>query len=112
MHELSIAQSILAIAENAAPKGGVITAVRLQVGELSGIERQALEFALSIIKKDTVLDKAEVEIDAVEGEAECRSCGTVFPLHALGTPCPQCAGYSLNVLKGREMRVVNLLVEE
>ena len=56
MHELSIAQSIISIAENAAPKDHSthITSVGLQIGELSGIEIESLKFALSVIKK---LDK-------------------------------------------------------
>lgn len=113
MHELSIAQSVLSIAENAAPKGGaVVTGVRLQVGELSGVEIEALRFALSVIKKDTLLHKAVVDIEVVAGEAECSGCQAVFPIHSFGTSCPKCNSYSMKILKGRELRVKNILVEE
>lgn len=114
MHELSIAQSILDIAEKAAPqdKNAVITSVSLQVGELSGVEIDALKFALSIIKKDTLLDKADLKIDVVRGEAECRQCHTVFAVPSFGTCCPQCSSYSMNILKGRELRVLNIVVDE
>ncbi len=112
MHELSIAQSIMSIAENAAPESAVITAVNLQIGELSGIEIEALKFALSIIKEHTILTKAEVHIETVEGEAQCNICNTIFPLHAYGTSCPYCGSYSMTILKGKEMRILNLIVEE
>lgn len=114
MHELSIAQSILDIAEKAAPQGSkaVITSVGLQVGELSGVEIDALQFALSIIKKDTLLDKADLRIDVVKGEAECRQCQTVFAVPSFGTCCPRCSSYSMNILKGRELRVLNIVVDE
>lgn len=114
MHELSIAQSILDIAEKAAPpdKKVVITSVGLQVGELSGVEVDALQFALSIIKKDTILDKAELQIEVVRGEALCSRCHTVFAMPSFGTCCPRCSGYSMTLLKGRELRVLNIVVDE
>ncbi|MBK5271828.1 MAG: hydrogenase maturation nickel metallochaperone HypA [Bacteroidia bacterium] len=114
MHELSIAQSILAIAENSAPKNSnaVVTGVNLQIGELSGIEIETLEFALSIIKENTVLQKADVNIEIIKGEAQCSDCNTIFPISSFGTCCPQCGGYSMKILKGREMRVLNLIVNE
>jgi len=114
MHELSVAQSILSIAENSAPKkpSTVITRINLQIGELSGIEIEALKFALSIIKKDTVLENAEVDIDVIRGEAECPQCKTIFTMHYYGACCPNCKNYFIHVTKGREMKVVNLTVEE
>ena len=70
MHELSIAHSILSIAEKAVPKndGAVVTGVNLQIGELSGVEIESMKFDFSIIKEDTILEKAELLIDIIEGE--------------------------------------------
>jgi len=114
MHELSIARSILEIAENAAPKNehAVITGVGLQIGELSGIEIEPLRFALSVIKEDTILEHADLNIEIVPGEAECTQCKTVFPIHHFGTCCPQCGSYFINIVKGREMKVLNIFVDE
>lgn len=114
MHELSIAQSIVSIAENAAPRDrrAHITNVEVQIGELSGIEIESLKFALSVIKKDTLLKDAELDIEVVEGEAECPNCRTVFPMHYFGCSCPRCGNYFIKVLKGREMRVLNITVDE
>ena len=114
MHELSIAQSILSIAENAVPGNctAQVTSVALQIGELSGIEVESLKFAFSVIREDTRLSKADLTIQVVEGEAECSQCQTTFPIHSYGTCCPECAGYSMKILKGREMRVLNIEVDE
>lgn len=114
MHELSIAQSIVSIAENAAPKDhhAHITSVGLQIGELSGIEIESLKFALSVIKKDTVLNDADLDIEIIEGQAECPNCRTVFPMHYFGCSCPDCGNYFIKVLKGREMKVLNITVDE
>lgn len=112
MHELSIAQSILTIAENAAPNHSTITSIGLQIGELSGIEVESLRFALSVIKKDTILEKAELNIEVIRGEAECPQCKTVFPMHYFGACCPNCNNYFIHVRKGREMKVLNIMVDE
>ena len=114
MHELSIAHSILSIAEKAVPKNdrAVVTGVNLQIGELSGVEIESLKFAFSVIKENTLLEKAELIIDIIEGEAVCQKCNTIFPLHSYGTCCPKCNSYSLKIIKGREMRVLNIVVDE
>lgn len=114
MHELSIAHSILSIAENAVPKdnNAVVTGIGLQIGELSGIEIESLKFAFSIIKSDTILNKSELAIEIIKGEAACTACKTVFPISAYGTCCPACKSYSMKILKGREMKVLNIVVDE
>jgi hydrogenase nickel incorporation protein HypA/HybF len=114
MHELSIAQSIIAIAENAVPENNkaAVTGVTLQIGELSSIEIESLEFAFSIIKTDTILQNAELNIQIIKGEAECSVCKTVFPSVTFGICCPLCKSYDVKILKGREMRVLNIVVED
>jgi hydrogenase nickel incorporation protein HypA/HybF len=112
MHELSIAQSILSIAQKAAPPDGIISGVNLQVGELSSIEIDSLKFAFSAIKEDTVLQQAILDIEIIPGEAQCTDCNTVFHLPAYGTPCPQCQGFALRITKGREMKVLSITIEE
>lgn len=114
MHELSIAQSIIKLAENALPPNEEVqvSAVRIQVGELSGIEIDPLQFSFSIIKANTRLHNATLEIEIVLGEAHCNTCQKPFHLSALGNTCPVCNGYSLQITKGKEMKVMNILVDE
>ena len=114
MHELSIAQSILSIAENAVPKDNKapVTSIGLQIGELSGIEIESLKFAFSIIRSDTIFNRSVLEIEIIKGEAECSACKTVFPISAYGTCCPACKSYSMKILKGREMKVLHIVVDE
>lgn len=114
MHELSIAHSILSIAEKAVPADSkaVVTGVGLQIGQLSGIEISSLEFAFSVIKEGTLLQDAELTIEIINGEAACNECNTIFPLSTYGTGCPECKSYSMKILKGREMRVLNIVTDE
>jgi hydrogenase nickel incorporation protein HypA/HybF len=114
MHELSIAQSILSIAEASIPADseGVVTTVSLKIGGLSSIEIESLLFAFCIIKKDTKLQNAELGIEIIQGEAECLECGTVFPVNGYGTCCPQCKRYASKILRGKELQVLSITIDE
>lgn len=114
MHELSIAQSILTIAKNAVPQNcnASVSSVGLQIGELSSIEIESLEFAFSVLKVDTIFKNAELNIELVKGEAECNECKTVFPARSYISCCPDCHSFSKKIIMGREMRVLNIVVEE
>ncbi|MBN8688564.1 MAG: hydrogenase maturation nickel metallochaperone HypA [Chitinophagales bacterium] len=114
MHELSIAHSILSIAERSFPAEatGFIHAVNIQVGELSSIDTEALLFAFSAIRSGTVLERAVLQIETIPGEARCSDCGTVYHLDSFGKACPHCQGYLVNILQGKELKVLSLSVEE
>lgn len=114
MHELSIARSILAIAEQAVPKEapGFVSGITVQVGALSSIEVEALRFAFDAIKDDSSLSKAELLIDLVPGEAVCTHCSTVFVMHNYTTPCPGCEQHTAQITKGKELKVISLTMED
>lgn len=114
MHELSIAQSILSIAEKAAPRqnGSVITAVNLHIGALSGIEPDALTFAFSVLRDGTVLKDAALAIEIIPGKAHCLDCGNVFPYNFYGETCSECDSIQLEIVQGKEMKVTSISVEE
>lgn len=114
MHELSIAKSIIQIIEKSFKSdfNKKITKVHLNIGRLSGIETDALAFGFSIIRKDTLLADAELEINLIDGVAKCKKCGTTFELNSYGMPCPTCEEYSLDIIQGKEMKVTQISVED
>jgi hydrogenase nickel incorporation protein HypA/HybF len=61
MHELSIAMSIVEIAEDNAAMAGVksVSEIQIEVGNLSGVVDEALEFALEEAVKNTILRNAK-----------------------------------------------------
>ena len=60
MHELSIARSIVELVEEQADNRGasVVEELELEIGHLSGVEIQTLEFALDSAIKGSKLEKA------------------------------------------------------
>jgi hydrogenase nickel incorporation protein HypA/HybF len=111
MHEVSIAQSILSIAEKVVTDKK-ITSVSIDVGVLSGIEIDALKSAFSFVKENTILNNAELIINQVNAVAVCNECGNEFELKHFATPCPACNSFSLKIIKGQEMIVTQIEIED
>ncbi len=113
MHEMSIAMSIVDLATGQAQKemARKVVEVELDIGTISGIEIRALEFALEIAVKDTMLEKARIRINQIEAVSECLECGNVFDPGEHFSRCPGCNALHTRFIKGREMQVRSLLIE-
>ncbi len=113
MHELSIALSIVDLAEDQAQKHQAteIEELELEIGCLSGVEIQTLTFALESSVRGTMLEKARIIRHDIEGEGRCGDCDTIFRMDALFDSCPQCGSYCINIVKGKELRVKSILVK-
>jgi len=107
MHELSIVMGILRIAESETAKAGAtnVDIIELEIGTLSGVELDALDFAWTQAVKHTVLEKAVKKIDLIEAKGHCLECDIVFPLEHIYDPCPKCQNYLKGIIQGKELRV-------
>jgi len=114
MHELSIAQSIIQIVENSLPNKNEnkVNSVHLLIGKLSGIEIDALQFAYSVLKNNTFLNNSELKIEITNGQAKCLTCNTSFEMNKYGIPCPECGGYVIEILQGKEMKVLKINIDD
>lgn len=112
MHELSIVKSIIDIAEQQARANdaSTIDQIELEIGALSGIEMDALDFAWKEAVKHSMLADAERKINYIQGRARCMDCGTAFAIEQYYDACPVCGGHLLDILQGKELRVKSLLV--
>lgn len=113
MHELSIAMNIIRIASQAATEEQAerVSSIELEIGQLAGVEFQALDMALDVAVRDTMLEKAEIKIDKVEGLGRCTHCGQEFKLGAVFMPCPDCEHFDVEILRGRELNVRSIIIE-
>ena len=112
MHELSIAMGIVQIAEKEAKKAQVdrVLAIDLEIGTLSGVEIEALNFAWPMAVAGSVLQMAEKRIHLIEAQAKCLDCGTDFKMMHFYDTCPICGSPFKNIYKGKELRVKSLEV--
>ena len=69
MHELSLAMSLIELAEAETAKSGNsrIVSVKVIVGQQSGVDPDAFCFMLDLAKKNTMLENAVIDLDIVDG---------------------------------------------
>ena len=113
MHELSIAISIvdIAIRQANASLATSVSCVELDIGTISGIEYESLQFALSVAVNETILEDTEFKINKIEALMECNSCDNLFTPNGLNGKCPDCTGTDTTLIKGKELQIRSLLVE-
>ena len=115
MHELSIAMSIVEMAEEESEKrgGARVSAVHLKLGALSGVVKDALLSSYEMACEGTVLEGSRLEIQEIPIVAHCSVCDQPRTVDSVQWfVCPVCASPVSKVLQGREMEVVALEIEE
>jgi hydrogenase nickel incorporation protein HypA/HybF len=110
MHEMSITQGVVDICESHA-EGRRVTSVTLEIGDLSGVVPDAVEFCFDACTRGTPLEGACLIIERVPARGRCHGCGVDFALAAYFDPCPACGSYGVEFLSGEELRVKELEVE-
>lgn len=115
MHELSIAMSIVEMAqEEAEQRDGVeVTAIHLKLGALSGVVKEALLSAFEMACDDTPLSGSRLIIEEVPVVVFCPTCQAQRPLSSVQLfCCAQCGTPTAEVVQGKELEVVALEIEE
>ncbi len=113
MHELSVALSLLDEVGEAAKREGVtsVSSVRLRVGRMSGIARDALLFAWELARADSVAANADLHIEDIDVAIYCTQCACErAPLTGAGLTCGACGTIAPHVLRGRELELVAMEV--
>ncbi len=113
MHEMSLAEGILDLIDDAARREGFgkVRTVFLEIGRLSSVEPEAMAFCFDAVMRDSIADGARLEIIAVPGTGLCLDCGRETGLEAVYDPCEHCGAAPVKVTGGTEMRVRELDVE-
>jgi len=112
MHELSITREILNIALAEAEKHGArrLTAIHIQIGQLSGIVPESVQFYLDMLAQGTIAEGVKLQATIVPITARCPTCDATFPVEALQFTCPTCGG-PLALLTGQELQIESIEVE-
>lgn len=113
MHELGITQSIVDIAERTAREHGCkkVTSVTVEIGALSGVIPDAVEFCFEACSKDSLLDGARLVIEAIPGLGRCPECCQEQAIDQHSFACESCGALGLERLQGEELRIKELEVD-
>lgn len=114
MHEVTLAEGILRVVDDAARREPFARVRRLtvQAGALSGVEVRALRFALESIAPGTRLHGASICIDEPPAPAFCMKCTRPVEIRARTDACPLCGSHQLQPTGGTELKVVDLIVTD
>lgn len=113
MHELGITQSIVEIAEKTARDQNAkkVLSVTVDVGELSGVIADAVEFCFEACSLDTILEGSRLVINQIPGRAECEDCGADVKIDNMTFNCSVCDSYALKRTQGEELSVKEVEIE-
>ena len=110
MHELSIAMSILDMAEEeAGRRTAEVDVIHVKLGALSGVMKEALLSAYELARTETTLNAAKLLIDEVPVMIYCPRCQAPRGVPSIQQLwCSECETPSAQILQGRELQVVAL----
>jgi hydrogenase nickel incorporation protein HypA/HybF len=113
MHEMSLAEGVLQLIEDSAQSQNFsrVKTVWLEIGQLAGVEVEAMKFCFDAVVHDSIAQNAQLVIIEIPGQAWCLHCAEVVNVQALYDACPQCGSHQVQVTGGNEMRVKELDVE-
>lgn len=114
MHEMSLAESVLQIIEDAVRNQKVnrVRSVVLEIGALSAVEPDAMRFCFDAVTRGSIAEGAQLEIIEQPGKASCMDCGAVsILLTERFSLCPECQSARILITGGDAMRVKELAVE-
>lgn len=113
MHELSIAMSIVEMAEEEAMHhGGQVSAVHLKLGAFSGVVKEALLFSYEIACQDTPLAGSRLIVEDIPIVVYCTQCQARRGVSSVQwLCCPECGTPASEVVQGKELEVVALEIQ-
>jgi len=114
MHEMGIMNDVLTTCEKVARDAGKtrITHIELTVGELTEIQDFALEFAFEALSPETMAKGATLSFTMIPPKSQCRTCGKVYEHDRFDMLCPECKGFDVELLQGREFQIDSIEAED
>jgi hydrogenase nickel incorporation protein HypA/HybF len=115
MHELSIAMSIVELAEEEIERRGnlQIKTVHLRLGALSGVVKEALLASFEMACEGTSLAGSRLVVEDVPVVVFCSTCQARRPVSSMQLfCCAECGSPTGEIVEGKEIEVVALEIEE
>ena len=113
MHELSVTESILEIAQRHASTSNAkkVTKINIVIGNLSSIVDDSVQFYWDIISQNTICEKANLAFQRIPARLECQECNFQYEIESELHACPRCNSSNVKVLTGEEFWLDSIEVE-
>jgi hydrogenase nickel incorporation protein HypA/HybF len=110
MHELGISRNVVAIVGEAA-RGRRVRRVTLEIGKLSGVMREAIEFSFDLVAQGTPVAGAVLAVREIDGRARCIECEAEFAVPSFPATCA-CGSRRLRTIAGEELNIKSIDLED
>ena len=106
--------SIIEIAETEARSvnSEKILSMELNIGTMAGIEFCALDTAMEMAVKNTLLENTDIKVNKIQAIASCTDCNNKFDINFITDECPKCGCLFNDVISGKELKIKSIVVEE
>lgn len=114
MHEMGIANAVIEAvrAEAALHPEARFLKVGLRIGELAGVDPDALTFCFESLLRGTDLEPMALEIEPSPRRHRCPRCQGVFTVIEYETACPACGEKKTDCIAGDELEIAYLEMDE
>jgi len=108
VHERSLCEAIAGAVRPYA-EGRHVDVVHVRIGALRQVVPESLSFCWTLVRDYEDLPDAELELEFVTAEVQCRSCGDRSAITSQWSlVCPRCESADVEVLRGNEFLVTSL----
>ena len=113
MHELSIAQSILEVAQSEAQRHGSICIKRIhcRIGCMRQAQTTLLRDAFDLAKAGTLAADASLTVEIVGMRLDCSDCDQQVDLDGWAFECPGCGSTAVQLSGGDELELTSMELE-
>ena len=113
MHEMAIAEGIVDVVLGVAKEngGGSVLEVGLKIGDMTGVETEALRTAFHILTRNSILEDAVLNIERKPLVVRCDGCNEERKQEIYNFFCKKCGGV-LKLVSGRELEVAYINMED
>ncbi|MCQ2751730.1 MAG: hydrogenase maturation nickel metallochaperone HypA [Coriobacteriales bacterium] len=115
MHELSLMQGIFDSVSKVAAQHNAqeVTLIELDIGEMTQVVDEALQFAFEVLQEDLPLYRnCELKVNYIPVRSKCIECEEEFEHDQFHLKCPKCGSAKTVCLAGKEMNIACIEIED
>jgi hydrogenase nickel incorporation protein HypA/HybF len=113
MHERSLIRALLRQVRQLQTEHGAtrVVAVRVSVGEFSGVEAELVSRAFEELVHDSPIRGARLELREIPLAARCQFCSCEFAVVNFQFKCPRCHGSHVSIVSGDGLVLESVTLE-
>lgn len=88
-----------------------INSIDVIIGVLTEVQEDALQFAFSVVTKDSIAEGSTLNVTMVPARSVCGECSAEFGHGRFDAKCPECGSYVCTLVTGRELKIDSIDID-